>query len=273
MLLSITHRTAYRYEPTALRAALRLKLHPQDTPGQTVRSWSVTVNGEPTTARIVNGYGDVESIWLSHGPVDGMEVIASGEVETTDVSGVLRAPSTAARPSSFLRGTAKTQPDDAIRELALAAAGDRTGLDAAHALSQAVDEAIDYRPGVTDASTTAAEALRLGAGVCQDHAHVLIAAARALGAAARYVVGYLFVGEGEETEFPIAAETHAWVEIWIDGLGWVGFDPSNGVCPTDRYVRLSCGLDAADAAPLRGSITGAPDETLEASVAVVQSQQ
>lgn len=273
MLLSITHRTIYRYEPAALRAALRLKLYPQDNPGQSVRSWSVTVNGEPTTARIVNGYGDVETIWLSHGPVTEMEVVASGEVETTDVSGVLRAPSTAARPASFLRGTDRTAPDDAIRSLADEAAGDLSGLDAAHALSDAVRTAIEYRPGATGAETTAAEALAIGAGVCQDHAHVLIAAARARGAAARYVVGYLFVGEGKEAEFPVATETHAWAEIWVDGLGWVGFDASNGVCPTDRYVRLACGLDAADAAPLRGSVTGAPDENLEASVQVVQSQQ
>ncbi|MEL6795044.1 MAG: transglutaminase family protein, partial [Pseudomonadota bacterium] len=130
-----------------------------------------------------------------------------------------------------------------------------------------------FRQGVTDAATTASDALKLGAGVCQDHAHVLIAAARSQGAAARYVVGYLYVGDGEEAEFPDATASHAWAEIWVDGLGWVGFDPSNGICPTERYVRLACGLDAPDAAPLRGAVTGVTDETLEAEVQVVQAQQ
>ena len=273
MLLSITHRSTYRYEPAAQRVALRLKLHPADSPGQRIDTWSVLVNGEAPTARIVNGYGDAETIWLTQSPVEIVEVVAAGEVETTDVNGVLRAPSTAARPAMFLRGTPLTEPDEAIRDLAAEAVGDKTGVEAAHALADAVRAAVDYRPGVTNAATTAAEALKIGAGVCQDHAHVLIAAARARGAAARYVVGYLYVGDDETEDFAVATETHGWTEIWVDGLGWVGFDPSNGVCPTDRYVRVACGLDAPDAAPLRGAVTGGADEKLEAEVQIVQAQQ
>lgn len=274
MLLSITHRTVYRYDPPAARCALRLKLHPSNSPGQEVRSWSVTVNGEPTSARITNGYGDDESIWLCHHPTEEVEVIAAGEVSTTDMAGVLRAQALTARPAMFLRGTELTEPDVAIRKLAKKAVGDKTGLDAAHALAVAVGEALEYKPDVTDAATTAAEALKLEAGVCQDYAHVLIAGARALGAAARYVVGYLYVPPAEAEETIVSAtETHAWAEIWVDGLGWVGFDPSNGVCPTDHYVRLASGLDAPDAAPLRGTVMGAPEESLEAHVQVVQTQQ
>jgi transglutaminase-like putative cysteine protease len=112
-----------------------------------------------------------------------------------------------------------------------------------------------------------------GAGVCQDHAHVLISAARSLGAAARYVVGYLFIDENAEEEVVTEGETHAWVEIWVDGLGWVGFDPSNRICPTEHYVRLASGLDAPDASPLRGSVSGLSEEELDAEVQVIQSQQ
>lgn len=273
MKLSITHKTVYRYDPAAQRVALRLKLHPTDNPGQTVQSWSVTANGAPTMAKITNGYGDGESIWITTEPTETVEVIASGVVETKDVNGVLRGQKTAARPAMFLRSTPLTEPDEAIRELAAGAVGLKTGLDAAHALANAVTEQVEYRQGVTNADTTAAEALTIGAGVCQDHAHVLIAAARAQGAAARYVVGYLYVGEGEEDEFADATASHAWAEIWVDGLGWVGFDPSNGVSPTERYVRLACGLDAPDASPLRGAVAGATSESLEAEVQVVQSQQ
>ncbi len=274
MLLSVTHRTLYKYEPAASRCALRLKLHPVTSAAQEVRSWSVTVNNEPTSARITNGYGDVETIWLSHAPVAEVEVLASGEIATTDVAGVLRDKAFSARPAMFLRGTPLTEPDEAIRALALEAVGDRSGLDAAHAIAAAVREAIEYKQDVTSAKTTAAEALKLGAGVCQDHTHVLIACARALGAAARYVVGYLYVGEDEAEEVVASAsESHAWAEIWVDGLGWVGFDASNGVCPTEHYVRLASGLDAPDAAPLRGTVMGGSEEVLEAEVQVVQAQQ
>lgn len=273
MLLSIRHRTLYRYDPPAARVALKLRLYPATAASQAPRAWSVTVNGEAPEMRLVNAYGDGESVWLAEDGADEVEVLAEGVVETTDTSGVLRGWRMAARPAMFLRRTKLTAPDDDLAAMAREATEGKTGIAAAHALSAAVREAVDYRPGTTDVETTAAEALRQGAGVCQDHAHVLIAAARSLGAAARYVVGYLLVGEGDAPEIASETETHAWAEIWIDGLGWVGFDASNGLCPTDRYVRLASGLDAVDAAPIRGSVTGTTEESLEAEVQVIQAQQ
>ncbi|MEM7525148.1 MAG: transglutaminase family protein [Pseudomonadota bacterium] len=271
MLLSIRHKTLYRYEPAATRIALRIKLYPGRTASQTPRSWRIAVNGRAPQTLVVNGYGDEETIWIEHGGASEVEVIASGEVETKDTQGVLRGFRAAARPAMFLRRTALTTPDDEIRALAEDATAGRTGIDAAHALCAAVREAVEYRSGVTTATTTAAEALRIGAGVCQDHSHLMIAAARSLGAAARYVVGYLYVGDGDELS--TETETHGWVEVWVDGLGWVGFDPANGICPTDHYVRLAAGLDAPDAAPLRGAVSGRTAESLEADVQVTQSQQ
>jgi transglutaminase-like putative cysteine protease len=135
-----------------------------------------------------------------------------------------------------------------------------------HALCTAVRDAIEYRSGATTSQTTAAQALKQGAGVCQDHAHVFIAAARTLNVPARYVVGYLLAVDTALTE------THAWAEAHLSDIGWVGFDPANGICPTDRYVRLGCGLDSADAAPIRGSVVGAPQERLSASVDISQTQ-
>lgn len=273
MLLSIRHRTHYRYEPAASRVALKLKLFPAITASQRPRSWTVTVNGEAPQMRLVNSYGDEEAVWLAHEGASEVEVLAEGVVSTSDTQGVIRGWKMAARPAMFLRETRLTAPSEAIAALAREATAGRHGLAAAHALSAAVREAVDYRTGATDAETTADEALRQGAGVCQDHAHLLIAAARTLGAAARYVVGYLFVTEGDQPELAEEHETHAWAELWIDGLGWVGFDPSNRICPTDHYVRLAAGLDARDAAPLRGSVTGMTDETLATEVQVIQAQQ
>ena len=112
--------------------------------------------------------------------------------------------------------------------------------------------------------STAAEALAQGAGVCQDHAHIFIAAARALGVPARYVAGYL------APNFEGAHETHAWAEAYVGDLGWVGFDPANRQCPTDAYIRLCAGFDAADAAPVRGAVSFGAGEALDVQVEVAQ---
>ncbi len=141
---------------------------------------------------------------------------------------------------------------------------------------------VEYVKGATDAHTEAAEALADGKGVCQDHAHIFIAAARTLAIPARYVTGYLVMhGDGPDPDEE-AADTaeaapadahHAWAEAWVEALGWVGFDVANRVCPTDHYVRLACGLDASYAAPIIGSRRGGGGEKLEVSVAVQQQQQ
>ena len=274
MLLSIRHVTTYSYEPAASRLALRLRLFPATISAQTPTDWSVTVNGEATSTPIVNSFGDLEAIWQSKGGVEKCEVVAAGKVQTTDVTGLLKDWRMAARPAVFLRHTPLTVAEETVKALADSVAAE-TGLAQAHALSAAVRDRIEYKPGATNAATTAAEALTIGAGVCQDHTHVMIAASRAMGCPARYVVGYL-LPDAEEDEVEIPAETHAWAEIWIDGLGWVGFDATNRICPTDRYVRLASGLDANDAAPIHGAVVGSVAETLEAEVAVsaiTQSQQ
>jgi transglutaminase-like putative cysteine protease len=138
-------------------------------------------------------------------------------------------------------------------------------LDRLHHLMALVRDRVAYEAGTTHAHTTAADALAEGRGVCQDHAHVFISAARVLGTPARYVNGY-FVSGGDG---PSEAH-HAWAEAWVEGLGWVGFDPANAMCPTDRYIRLNTGLDALSAAPVRGLRRGDSEESLDVIVEVAQ---
>jgi transglutaminase-like putative cysteine protease len=104
-----------------------------------------------------------------------------------------------------------------------------------------------------------------GLGVCQDHAQIFIAAARAMEVPARYVSGYLLMDDR------IAQEaTHAWAEAWVPGLGWVGFDVSNGISPDPRYVRVATGRDYRDAAPITGISFGPVTEHLIVDLAVEQ---
>jgi transglutaminase-like putative cysteine protease len=157
-----------------------------------------------------------------------------------------------------------------LRELAdraLADVPESEPLTRAHALAKAVEEAIVYTPGETVETTTAAEALGLGRGVCQDHTHALIAVALIAGLPARYVTGYLESGaDGGAHE-----ASHAWAEIWIEGLGWIGFDAANGCCPDARYVRIGSGHDAQGAAPIRGVAAGRGIEAMEVAVSVTPS--
>jgi transglutaminase-like putative cysteine protease len=97
----------------------------------------------------------------------------------------------------------------------------------------------------------------------------VIAAARAAGVPARYVSGYL---QADDTGLAHEA-SHAWAEVFVAGIGWIGFDPANRCCPDARYIRLGSGLDAQDAAPIRGISRGLGTESLEVTVAVQLQQQ
>jgi len=267
MLLKVDHVTRYVYDRPVRGVVQSHRLTPLRFDGQRVLDWGVAVSGGTAGGSFRDGAGDVLRGWTVRGPVTEIEVRVTGRVETTDLFGVLRGHRETVMPDCYLNETAATRVDKAIISLADVAKGADTTLAAAHALSDAVAVAIAYSPGATKAQTTAAEALAQGKGVCQDHAHVLIAAARHAGIAARYVSGYLLVTD-ERSE-----AAHAWAELHVAGLGWVGFDPANRCCPDDRYIRLGSGLDAPDAAPIRGVSRGQGKESLDVTVAVLSDQQ
>ena len=267
MKLLVRHQTIYRYESSAGRVAMRLKLMPVNTPSQKVLEWQVSVNGEVVDGFRPNSFGEMEAIWVRHDRLDDAVIVAEGLVDTCDTHGVLGRPAGGVHGRYFLRDTPLTRASDAICDMAKSLPASGT-LDWLHALSDAVNEAVAYRSGVTTSRTTAAEAFALGTGVCQDHAQIFIAAARAMAIPARYVSGYLLAEEGHALH-----ETHGWAEALVPDLGWVGFDPSNRVCVTERYLRLACGLDADAAAPIRGSVRLAGDIWIDADVRIAQADE
>jgi len=270
MKLQVCHTTSYRYDPAAPRVGLRLRLYPSQFDSQRRVSWSVSVNGAAVAPMLVDAFGDEQSLWTSQVPCESVEIVAGGVVETSDTAGVVSGLAKKPPVAVFRRETALTSISPAIRDLARDCAADvEATLDRMHALCHGVHEAVAYRSGVTSANTSAAQAMTLGAGVCQDHAHIFLAGARSLGVPARYIAGYMVVDERDDE----LRETHAWAEAYIDDLGWVGFDPSTGRCPTDHYIRLACGLDASEAAPVRGSVGGDAAVGLEAAVTISRAQQ
>ena len=136
-------------------------------------------------------------------------------------------------------------------------------LNVLHTLSARLADAIKYTKGKTDTSTTAEMAMEIGAGVCQDHAHAFIAVAVSW-LSARYVSGYLLM---RDKKFKMLA-THG--RSFTKGLGWVGFDISNGISPDDRYVKLASGFDYADVAPLSGVRFGSGEEQIATQITISQ---
>lgn len=277
MKLTVSHVTEYHYDTPQKAVLQSLRLFPSEFAGQKVIEWTVKLDDGVAGSRFRDGAGDLTETLRLRGPVDKVSVAVSGTVETTDMAGVLRGYREKVPPLAYLRTTRMTRADKALTDLvhaALEPVAEGSTLDRAHALADAVSEAMVFTSGSTTSTTTATEALAEGEGVCQDFAHLMIAAAICAEIPARYVAGYLFAGDGaDDTTTAAASASHAWAELFIDGLGWVGFDPSNGCCPDDRYIRVCSGFDAFDAAPIRGLASGVGEERLTVAVAVSQEQQ
>lgn len=267
MLMSIRHTTHYRYDEASAFAVQRLLLTPSDNGAQSVHAWAIEADGIDNAAFYIDGFGNCVHL-LSHAkPYDTLIVTATGEVETQDRGGMVGDLREWASPRVFLRTTLRTESAPAIDAMADAIT-DRQPLDQLHHLLEEIARRVAYDTDATHHGTSAAEAFAAGQGVCQDHAHIFIAAARRLDIPARYVTGYLHVaGEGS------FAAHHAWAEAHVPDVGWVGFDPANRICPTEHYVRLACGFDAASAAPISGTRRGGGTESLTVDVVVRQQQQ
>jgi transglutaminase-like putative cysteine protease len=126
----------------------------------------------------------------------------------------------------------------------------------------------EYKPQSTGVHTTSDELIGLGKGVCQDFAHLMLSVCRIRGVAARYVSGYHFVGDLQGRGADFEQASHAWVEAYVPGVGWQGFDPTNNSLVDWRYVKLAHGRDYLDIVPVRGVYRGTPEQTLEVKVDV-----
>lgn len=261
MRLAVRHVTAYRYSQPIAYAIQTLRLTPQPYAGLRIIAWRVRGDGRREIPSFTDGYGNIVHCHTINRPHVGATITVEGEVETEGGDGTVRGAPEMLPPLFYLRSTPLTRADAAIRDLALAVPG--RGFDRLIALMNAVRQRVDYVPGTTDAATPAVEALRQGTGVCQDHAHLFIAGARAIGVPARYVGGYLWAGGDAPCE-----ASHGWAEAYLAEFGWIGFDPSNRTLPGEAYIRASIGLDYWSAAPVRGIRRGPGEESLNVEVKV-----
>ena len=263
MRLSIDHRTRYRFSEPQARLVQLLRLTPQNTHDQTVAQWRIDVDHDARLRAGRDGFGNCVTMLYVEGPLDGIEIAVTGEVLTSHSDGVIHGASEPLPPPLFLRPTDATPASPAIAAFAL----DSGGADARERL-QRLNDSLHARFAVDRGrplpGLSAAAAFERQSATPRDMAQMFAVAARSLGIPARYVSGYSRVG-GDHRPTP-----HGWVEAFVDGTGWIGFDPCSGETPGEDYVRVAAALDAAGATPVAGSRLGEGQEILDVDVSVVR---
>jgi transglutaminase-like putative cysteine protease len=286
MLLEIRHLTRYQYEEPVRESLMELWMRPQTSPNQRVVNFELEV--EPR-ARLFN-YADNFGNTVHHFDVPQrhlqLSILANSVVETQappPAPPALDASEWERLDSDRVRGDCFDflQPHGfAVETPALTAFVARRGIPAlkrhdpmtaVRALNTILYDSFEYETGITGADSPIDHALTAGQGVCQDFAHIMIAICRGWGMPARYVSGYLFTDqEGGDRSDPDA--THAWVEVYLPSLRWVGLDPTNNVATGDRHVAVAIGRDYSDTPPSRGVFKGKAESHLSVGVSVRQSK-
>ena len=147
----------------------------------------------------------------------------------------------------------------------------RALVDVVHNLMGRIYKDFIYDPTFTTIATPLSEVLGFRRGVCQDFAHLAIGCLRAYGIAARYISGYVeTLPEPGKTRLVGADASHAWFSVYIPGMGWLDFDPTNNTVPLDQHITLAWGRDYADVTPLKGIAFGGGQHTLSVSVDVMR---
>jgi len=282
VLLEIRHITEYHYAARVRESVMELWMQPRKGGGQRLISFDLDLTPPSRLFSYADPFGNAVYHFDVPPPHDQLRIEARSAVETSppgDIPEALDQGEWARLRSDFVRGEcfdflhphgyAENTPllQQFARKHGLDALKTQDPLTAVRALGRAIYEAFDYEPGVTEADSPIDLALEHGRGVCQDFAHIMLAICRSWGVPARYVSGYLFTdrSEGDRSD-PDA--THAWIEVFLPSLRWVGFDPTNNVMAGERHVAVAIGRDYGDVPPSRGVYKGDADSKLAVGVSI-----
>ncbi len=271
MQLNVRYTTAYGYAEPVRRVIQLLRVTPPSFIGQTVLDWRIDADCDVRLREGRDGFGNITHMLYVDRPVQALRLTVAGKVLTEDRAGIVQGLEHDLPPQVFARATTLTQAGPAIAALAeRIARAPGSVLDRLHRLAGHLHEKMRFDTQATAVDTPAERACAEGHGVCQDFTHIFISAARQLDIPARYVSGHLFRRDGDHAQ----EAGHAWAEAWVEDLGWVAFDPVNGICTDDAYVRIACGLDYLGAAPVAGARSGggAEDMTVEVRVSDTAAQ-
>ena len=264
MRLKIEHTTVYRFEQPVVYGLQQLRKTPKSTYNQSVVSWKTFIEGGRKEVVFEDHHNNTTELISFDPNTTELSVSSEGEVDIIDNAGILGPHHGSAPLWLYDMSTPRTEPGAGARAL-IKGMDALPGIQELHALSERIRNVVAYTLGASEPFWTAEDAIAAGKGVCQDHSQIFITCVRALGMPARYVSGYLMLNETTTQD-----AMHAWAEVHVNGLGWVGFDVSNGVSPDTRYVRVATGLDYSDAAPISGTRIGGANEQLHVRINVVQ---
>lgn len=267
MRIQIRHKTTYAYAEPAKSTIQHLRLTPRNYDGQHVAQWRIDVDRDCRLRAAEDSYGNIMHRLTSDDQHTSISTLVEGEVTTFDTAGIVSGAIERFPTVFYLRNTPLTVAGSELTDFGNSIAKkSKSRLDDMHALLAALYEIMSFDTDATHATTTATTAFGLRKGVCQDFAHIFISCARVLNVPARYVSGYLL---RNDTTDQVAG--HAWAEVFIEDLGWIGFDPAHGVCPGERYIRLAVAPDYIGAAPIRGARMGGGVEKMDVQISVVDA--
>lgn len=264
MNLKIHHQTKYRYETPSLQGLQQIRLAAQSTADQRVVDWHLSFENALSQASYFDHFENKVELISFMPDAHEITVNITGTVEVSNTAGILRDAREQAPKWLYLRPGPLTNIGQRIKKL-VGGVNQSDPLAMLHHLMRLIHKKINYQIGASNVRWTAEDALKGKVGVCQDQAHVFIASARTLEFPARYVSGYLFRPDTDEQ-----SAMHAWAEVHVLGLGWVGFDVANCISPDDRYVKVAVGLDYDDAAPIKGVQRGGKSESQKVVIKVSQ---
>jgi len=286
--LSVEHETLYKYNHAVEQAQHIVCLRPLSDAGQTLQLFDMSVSPTPTqhsTRR--DSHGNSRAYFALHAAHTSLRVVARSQVRVLSRYAGLkadqgptcgevrahlsyRAKSPFEPASEYLYASPFVPLHDALRAYAESSLrDDRPLAEAAIELMNRIHADFDYAPASTDISTPILEVFDKRKGVCQDFAHLMLGCLRACGLAGRYVSGYLLTRPPPGQAPLVGADaSHAWLSVWVPGLGlsraqdWLDLDPTNDCVPATHHVRVAHGRDFGDVTPLRGVIRGGGKHTL-----------
>ena len=287
---NISHRTSYRYGAPVTQSQHVVHLAPRLLPRQTVSRHSLLIEPAPASRfDRIDYFGNPTSILIIEDEHRELVVLARSTVTVAAPADIDVARSTPWEQVAeaagldggfrdlsvvqFVNTSRHTRLNPAI--LAFAAPSFPTGrpvLQGAFDLTRRIFSEFKFDPAATDISTPIAEVLKARRGVCQDFAHLSLAALRALGLPARYVSGYLLTRPPPgKVKLQGSDASHAWVSVWAPDIGWVDFDPTNGLMPRDEHIVVAYGRDYDDVSPVSGVLLGGSDQVLSIAVDVIEA--
>ena len=261
MHLKIRHRTEYRYETPVRYSIQELRLTPPTVAGQQIDKWKISTPIKASNS--IDTFGNVCSVFVQESPYTSMMIEAEGEIRTQDAYELID-DAKAVSPYYLLQQTNLTEPTPEMLEYFSYGLPNKNSVDQILKLAEAVQGLIQYAPGETNFATTAAQSFAMKLGVCQDHAHIMLALCRASNIPARYVSGYFFAEESPNLA------SHAWIDFCSDiakGI-WTSVDITHACLTDSRHIRLAIGRDYYSAAPVKGVRSGGGGEELSATISI-----